>query len=67
MGGTQRLAERAGSGRARQLVMTGDLFGAEELERWNVVNYVYDDEGFDERARAPSPPTSPPARPRPTR
>ncbi len=52
MGGTQRLAERAGSGRARQLVMTGDLFGAEELERWNVVNHVYDDEGFDERARA---------------
>ena len=52
MGGTQRLAERAGSGRARQLVMTGDLFSAEELERWNVVNYVYDDDGFDERARA---------------
>jgi enoyl-CoA hydratase/carnithine racemase len=52
MGGTQRLAERAGSGRARQLVMTGDLFSAEELERWNVVNYVYDDEGFDERVRA---------------
>jgi enoyl-CoA hydratase len=52
MGGTQRLAERAGSGRARQLVMTGDLFGAEELERWNVVNRVYDDDGFDERARA---------------
>ena len=52
MGGTQRLAERAGSGRARQLVMTGDLFGAEELERWNVVNYVYDDEEFEERSRA---------------
>jgi enoyl-CoA hydratase len=52
MGGTQRLAERAGSGRARQLVMTGELFGAEELERWNVVNYVYEDEQFDERVRA---------------
>ena len=26
MGGPQRLAERAGSGRARQLVMTGGLF-----------------------------------------
>jgi enoyl-CoA hydratase len=52
MGGTQRLAERAGSGRARQLVMTGDLFGAEQLARWNVVNYVYEDEVFDERARA---------------
>jgi enoyl-CoA hydratase len=52
MGGTQRLAERAGSGRARQLVMTGDLFSAEELERWNVINRVYDDDGFDERGRA---------------
>jgi enoyl-CoA hydratase len=51
MGGTQRLAERAGSGRARQLVMTGDLFGAEELERWNVVNYLYDDEEFEARSR----------------
>jgi enoyl-CoA hydratase len=52
MGGTQRLAERAGSGRARELAMTGELFGAEQLERWDVVNRVFDDEGFDERARA---------------
>lgn len=52
MGGTQRLAERAGSGRARQLVMTGELFGAEELERWGVVNYVFADEEFEARARA---------------
>jgi enoyl-CoA hydratase/carnithine racemase len=52
MGGTQRLAERAGSGRARHFVMSGELFGAEEMERWGVVNLVYDDEGFDQRARA---------------
>ena len=52
MGGTQRLAERAGSGRARQLVMTGELFGAEELERWGVVNYVFEDEEFEARSRA---------------
>jgi len=52
MGGTQRLAERAGSGRARELVMTGELFGAERLESWGVVNRVFEDEGFDERARA---------------
>lgn len=44
MGGPQRLAERAGSGRARQLVMTGDLFDAATLERWNVVNEVVADE-----------------------
>jgi enoyl-CoA hydratase len=52
MGGTQRLAERAGSGRARHFVMSGGLFGAEEMERWGVVNLVYDDDGFDDRARA---------------
>jgi enoyl-CoA hydratase/carnithine racemase len=52
MGGTQRLAERAGSSRAAHLVMSGELFDAEELERWGVVNVVYADDGFDERARA---------------
>jgi enoyl-CoA hydratase/carnithine racemase len=50
MGGTQRLAERAGSGRARELVMTGELYGAAELERWNVVNRVLPDEGFADAA-----------------
>jgi enoyl-CoA hydratase len=52
MGGTQRLAERAGSGRARQFVMTGELFGAEEMERWGVVNMIFGEEEFDARARA---------------
>jgi enoyl-CoA hydratase/carnithine racemase len=52
MGGTQRLAERAGSGRARQFVMTGELFGAEEMERWGVVNMILGEEEFDARARA---------------
>jgi enoyl-CoA hydratase/carnithine racemase len=52
MGGTQRLAERAGSGRARHFVIDGGLFDAEAMERWGVVNLLFDDEGFDERARA---------------
>lgn len=52
MGGTQRLAERAGPARARELVMTGELYDAATLERWNVVNRVLPDEGFDESARA---------------
>jgi enoyl-CoA hydratase/carnithine racemase len=51
MGGTQRLAERAGSGRARELVMTGRPYDAATLERWNVVNRVLPDAGFDEHAR----------------
>ncbi|HET9105411.1 MAG TPA: enoyl-CoA hydratase/isomerase family protein [Solirubrobacteraceae bacterium] len=52
MGGTQRLAERAGSGRAREFVMSGDRFPAETMERWGVVNRVLPDEGFDAAARA---------------
>ncbi|RYZ35698.1 MAG: enoyl-CoA hydratase/isomerase family protein [Myxococcaceae bacterium] len=50
MGGPARIAERAGSGRARELVMTGELFGAEQLERWNIVNRVFDDEELPDRA-----------------
>jgi enoyl-CoA hydratase/carnithine racemase len=51
MGGPQRLAERAGSGRAKQLVMTGDLFDASTLESWNVVNEVVTDGRLEERAK----------------
>ena len=51
MGGTQRLAERAGSGRARHFVMSGGIFGAEEMERWGVVNLIYEDHDFDAAAR----------------
>ncbi|MEV6237236.1 enoyl-CoA hydratase/isomerase family protein [Lentzea sp. NPDC051838] len=46
MGGTQRLAARAGVGRAKEFVMTGGLYDAATLERWNVVNRVLPDEGF---------------------
>ena len=52
MGGTQRLAERAGPARARELVMTGELYDAATLERWNVVNRVLPDEGFADAAQA---------------
>lgn len=51
MGGTQRLAERAGSGRARELVMSGELFDAAELERWGVVNRIFPAAEFESRAR----------------
>jgi enoyl-CoA hydratase/carnithine racemase len=52
MGGTQRFAERAGSGRARQFVISGEVFGAEDLERWGVVNTIFAAEEFDQRSRA---------------
>ena len=51
MGGTQRLAERAGSGRARHFVMSGGIFPAEEMERWGVVNLIYEDHDFEAASR----------------
>ena len=42
-GGTQRMAERAGPGRAREFVMTGGLYDAATLASWGVVNRVVDD------------------------
>ncbi|MEU8898498.1 enoyl-CoA hydratase/isomerase family protein [Nocardia sp. NPDC048505] len=43
MGGPQRLAERAGSGRAREFVMTGDLYDAATMADWGVVNAVHEE------------------------
>ncbi len=51
MGGTQRLVDRAGPARAKELVLTAELFDAETLATWNVVNRVLPDDGFDEAAR----------------
>jgi enoyl-CoA hydratase/carnithine racemase len=48
-GGTQRMAERAGPGRAREFVMTGGLYDAEVLERWGVVNRVVPDDAIHEK------------------
>ena len=48
MGGTQRMAERAGPARAREFVMTGALYDAATLESWNVVNRVYPDDQLAE-------------------
>jgi enoyl-CoA hydratase len=51
MGGTQRMAERAGSARAREFVMTGRLYGAEDLRDWGVVNRVVAADELLEKAR----------------
>jgi enoyl-CoA hydratase/carnithine racemase len=51
MGGPQRLAERAGPARARELVFTGKRYSASALERWNVVNEVLPEEGFPAAVR----------------
>jgi enoyl-CoA hydratase len=50
MGGTQRMAERAGPARAREFVMGAGLYDAATLERWNVLNRVLPDEELKERS-----------------
>jgi enoyl-CoA hydratase len=50
MGGTQRVAERAGPARARELVMSGGLYDSTTLERWNVVNRVLPDGELAEKS-----------------
>jgi len=51
MGGTQRIAERAGSARARELVMGGGLYDAATMHAWGVVNRVLPAEELLEKAR----------------
>jgi enoyl-CoA hydratase/carnithine racemase len=51
MGGTQRMAERAGSARAKEFVMTGGLYTAETLHEWGVVNRVLSPDELLESAR----------------
>jgi enoyl-CoA hydratase/carnithine racemase len=52
MGGPQRLAERAGPARAKELIFTGDRYPAATLREWGVVNRVLPDDGFAGAARA---------------
>ena len=52
MGGTQRVAERAGPARARELVMSGGLYDAATLERWNVINRVLPAEDLAGKAQS---------------
>jgi enoyl-CoA hydratase len=52
MGGTQRMAERAGTARAREFVYSGDLYDAPTLHSWGVVNRVLDEDSLLEDARA---------------
>jgi enoyl-CoA hydratase len=50
MGGTQRMAERAGPARAREFVMSAGLYDAATLERWNVLNRVMPDGELAEKS-----------------
>ncbi len=52
MGGTQRMAERAGTARAREFVYSGALYDAPTLHAWGVVNRVLAEDELLEDARA---------------
>src|SRR5271154_3194856 len=52
LGGAQRLAERAGPSRAREIVYTAEQYDAATFERWNIVNRVVPDEKFEAETRA---------------
>jgi enoyl-CoA hydratase/carnithine racemase len=52
LGGVQRLSERAGPARAREITYTADLYSAGQFERWNIVNRVVVDADLDAEARA---------------
>jgi enoyl-CoA hydratase len=52
MGGTQRIAQRAGSGRALEMVMSGALYDAATMHAWGVVNHILDEDGFADAAQA---------------
>ena len=52
LGGVQRLAERAGPSRAREIIYTADRYDAVTFERWNIVNRVVPDENLEAETRA---------------
>jgi enoyl-CoA hydratase/carnithine racemase len=44
MGAVQRICERAGAARAKEMVMLGARYDARTLERWNIINRVVPDD-----------------------
>ncbi len=50
-GGTQRLPRLIGSGRAKELVMTGKQISAEQAEKWGLVNKITPSEDLEETFR----------------
>jgi enoyl-CoA hydratase/carnithine racemase len=50
MGGIQRVAQRAGAARAKEMAMLGRRYDARTMERWNVINRVVEDEQLDAAA-----------------
>jgi len=49
-GAVQRIAQRAGAARAKEMAMLGRRYDARTLEQWNIINRVVDDEKLAEVA-----------------
>jgi len=52
LGGVQRLAERAGPGRAREIIYTSEQYDAATFERWNIINRVIPDASVEAETRS---------------
>src|SRR5262244_1029742 len=52
LGGVQRLAERAGPSRAREIIYTADQYDAATFERWNIVNRIVPDDALEAETQA---------------
>ena len=52
LGGVQRLAERCGSVRAKEICFTCKHYDAETFERWNIINFVTEDDALRDEAKA---------------
>jgi len=49
-GGTQRLTELIGKGRAMEMILTGDMVNADDAYRTGLINHVYEPENLLNRA-----------------
>jgi enoyl-CoA hydratase/carnithine racemase len=47
MGAVQRLTQRAGAARAKEMALLGRRYPAATLERWNIINWVVADEQLE--------------------
>lgn len=51
-GGTQRLVQSVGKGRAMQLIMTGEVFSAQDAQQYGIVNEVVPQEALHAKVKS---------------